>query len=301
MDLRLVFEGTGSMVSGGTLPAEGRRIEMTSGLIADLTASLARHCSLFLRKMVLGDRHTQRLLDGEVCCKEGLKFGRIRQVSGERVHLSLTPFTVKGGRMHATKLNDETGDPEVEHILPIAPQSLNFHVEWPLPGMVSWGTQPMFEVRPEELFDSHSPESLDCESWLGQQLVVFDGRGITLRDVIRVMVNVEGAHSPPVERLMLVEGQEDTARFRVVKDSEIHILGHLRTCGIRYSHLIVFQTAMYLYNQLAQKGSPSPVLCLEVPDDVFSSAQAWLRFDGGLAMSFGTEERTIRHRIRAPK
>ena len=53
MDLRLVFEGTGSMVSGSSLPAEGRRIEMTAGLmIADLTASLARHCSLFLRKMV---------------------------------------------------------------------------------------------------------------------------------------------------------------------------------------------------------------------------------------------------------
>ena len=99
---------------------------------------------------------------------------------------------------------------------------------------------------------------IGVESWTQlrslarQQLVLFDSRGITLKDVFRVTVNTEGAHSPPLQRLMLVEGAGDKTRFRVVKDREIHTLSHIEVCGVRYSHAIVIEAALYLYRKLAQ-------------------------------------------------
>ena len=113
-------------------------------------------------------------------------------------------------------------------------------------GMVDWLSQPddahPWDIKPDGLFGSQ--ESLGCNAWLGQQLVLFDGRGITLKDVVRVTVNTEGAHSPPVDRLFMPEGSEDKTRFRVVKDGEIHILSHITICGVRYSHAIVIQSAL---------------------------------------------------------
>ena len=78
-------------------------------------------------------------------------------------------------------------------------------------------------------------QGLDCDQWLGQQVAIFDTRGITLKDIIRVTVNTEAAHSPPLERLMIPRGHNDKARFRVVRDREIHILSHIRVCGVRYT------------------------------------------------------------------
>ena len=45
-------------------------------------ASLARHCSVFLRKMVIGDRDkaSTRLLDEETCQNAELRFGRLRRI-----------------------------------------------------------------------------------------------------------------------------------------------------------------------------------------------------------------------------
>ena len=126
-------------------------------------------------------------------------------------------------------------EPEVTHIIPFGPQQLSIVVEWPLPGMTDWLTQPTpgspWEIRSEGLFESQPEPGLDCDQWLGQQLVIFDNRGITLKDIIRVTVNTEAAHSPPMERLMIPEGDQDRARFRVVRDREIHILSHVTTCG----------------------------------------------------------------------
>ena len=125
--------------------------------------------------------------------------------------------------------------------------------------MTDWLNQPApeapWEIREKGLFESQSGQGLDCDPWLGQQLVMFDNRGITLKDIIRVTVNTEAAHSPPVERLMFPEGDEDKARFRVIKDREIHILSHITVCGVRYSHAIVIQAALYLYQELAENTS----------------------------------------------
>ncbi len=280
--------------------------------LGDTVGSLARHCSIFLRKMVLGDERSPRLLDGDFWQEKNLGFNRVRKVPANRRTLTLTPVEVARGYLQADKLDEETMAPEVSHVIPFGPQRLRFDIEWPLTGMADWRSQPTeetpWELRPEGLFESHSGRGLDCDQWLGQQLVIFDNRGITLKDIIRVTVNTEAAHSPPLERLMIPEGDKDKARFRVVKDSEIHILSHITVCGVRYTHAIAIQTALHLYRELvrstsfgkSEDGVGVPVFCL-IPEDVLSLAQNWLRFDGGLALSLGETGQSVTHRVRAPR
>ena len=278
----------------------------------DVAASLARHCSMFLRKMVVGDDRTPRLLDEEICRTARFGFDRFRRISGDRRILTLVPVNISGGYVEFTKLDEETGEPEAVHIMPAGPQRLSIAVEWPLPGMADWLSQPTpenaWKIRPEGLFESQSSPSPGCDAWLGQQLVIFNNRGITLKDVVRVMANTEAAHSPPVQRLMLPTGDEDKTRFRVVKDSEIHILSYITVCGVRYSHAIVIETAMYLYRKLTQnklikqpKGAWEILVFGFAPNDVFLPGQNWLHFDGGLGIAFGGGEQSISHRVRAPR
>ena len=271
----------------------------------DAIPSFARFCSIFLRKMVLNDPRSPRLLDADTCRTMGLRFDRFRRGTGTRQILTLGSPDIDGGVIRIEKKNEETGEPERTEIVPIGQQRLSLVVQWPLTGMVDWLSQPddahPWEIKPKGLFGSQ--ESLDCDAWLGQQLVLFDGRGITLKDVIRVTVNTEGAHSPPLDRVFVVEESDDKARFRVVKDGEIHILSHITICGVRYSHAIVIQSALYLYQQLYKytKKQPAdiPVFCF-LPDGVFSPDQTWLRFFGGLTLALGGVGRSISFEIRAP-
>ena len=277
-------------------------------------AAFARTCSIFLRKTVIGDRNDRktRLLDDDFCQKAGLGFDRLRSVSGKRKTLLATQLESGIGHLTVTKLDDITLKPSSTQVIPIGPQSLQISVEWPLPGMVGWVHQPTEKspwiMRTEELFETSSSSKLNCDSWLGQQLVVFDNRGITLKDVIRVTVNSEGAHSTPVSRLSKVKGEEDKAMSRIVKDSKIYILSRIYICGLRYSHAIVIETALYLYIELARSisfeqsedGWHVPLLCF-YPKAAFSSNQDWLNFDGGLTVSLGGAGQEISHTIRAPK
>ena len=70
-----------------------------------------------------------------------------------------------------------------------------------------------------------------------------------------MLVNTEGAHSPPMDRLMLPQGTDDNARFRVIRDGDIHVLSYIVVCGVRYSHAIVIEAAMFLYRQLTRNES----------------------------------------------
>ena len=110
--------------------------------LVEKAASLARHCSIFLRKMALNDSHNRHLLDEDFCRTAGLRFDRIRRISGDRRTLSLVPVNSSGGFMQATKLNEETRQPETVYRIPIGPQRLSFDVQWPLPGMADWRSQP---------------------------------------------------------------------------------------------------------------------------------------------------------------
>lgn len=279
----------------------------------DAIASFARHCSIFLRKMAIGDRETPPLLDEDTCRQLNLVFPRLRKVTGERRAITAAAFDMTDGMMMLTKINEESGESEGTVRIPIGRQQLTITAEWPLPGMVDWLERPTednpWKITPSGLFDEKSDMGVDGNAWLGQQLVLFDNRGITLKEVIRIVANTEAAHAPPIDRLAEVAGGEkDHLRAQAAKASELHILSNVRVCGVRYYHAIVIQTALYLYQKLFDtKSIPGfaeelklPVLCF-IPVDEFSPEQRWLSFDGGLMMSLGGREQVISHNIRGPR
>ena len=274
-------------------------------------AALARACSVFLRKMVIGDRNdpSTRLLDDRVVQSFGIGFGRLRRIPAERRTLEVG-VSMQGGMVAMQKLNEATGRPEATVSLPIAPHALRIAVEWPLPGAAGWIAAPSedrpWSIAPEELFDLEGKDKLDCNRWLGQQLVMFDRRGITLKDVIRMVATFEGAHSINVSRLLQAADEKPEGPF---KHPERHILDNVTVFGMKYTHIVVIECALYLYEMLSDGGHierladekwrlrPSFVTLDE--DGFFSTKSDWLGFAGGLILSIGTAERSITHRIRA--
>ena len=182
-DLQLVIAGSLAQLTPDSQPTQ----------FSKSIAALARACSIFLRKMVLGDRNEKatRLLDDEVCESMGLRFHRLVKITGER-KLMAFEFGIDRGYVHATKKNEEAREPEYSRRVPVGQQKLSINVEFPLPGMANWVIQPdrqqLGAIRVEELFDLQSEPTLSCNAWLGQQLLLFDGKGISLKEVIRTIV-----------------------------------------------------------------------------------------------------------------
>ena len=281
--------------------------------LSQSTAALARACSIFLRKMVLGDRGDPktRLLNDEISQSLDMRFEKLRRISPDRIPLEIIR-SLNRGRVQFTKLDDNTLQPEAIYNMNIPPQELKISIEWPLPGVASWTEAPTQQkpwgIKTEELFDTHSNDTLSCDRWLGQQLVMFDNKGISLKDVIRTVVTYEGAHSTNVSRLLLTENEKNRPP---AKNPELHILNNIKICGIKYCHIIVIETALYLYKKLMKnKGIKNPegeinlpIICVlpESSENVFSSSPKWLAFDGGIILSFGDQPQLISHRIRAVK
>ena len=299
-DLELACEGAFSLTQRTAKGDRGR-----------WGAAFARACSVFLRKMVIGDWNnpSTRLLDDSVVQTFGIGFDRLRRIPTER-HVIELRKSIQGGMMELQKLNEETLRPEATVSLPIAPHELKIAIEWPVPGTASWNGIPTqdrsWTIAPEELFDLEGEDKLDCSKWLGQQLVMFDRRGITLKDVIRMVATFEGAHSINVSRLLQAADQKTEGPF---KNPERHILDNITVFGIKYTHIVVIECALYLYEMLADGGHiqrladekwrlrPSFVTTDEA--EFFSTNQNWLGFAGGLILSFGATPRSITHRIRA--
>ena len=274
-------------------------------------AALARACSVFLRKMVIGDRNDPaiRLLDDSVVQTFGMDFDKLQRIPAERQTLEVG-ISTQGAMVQMQKLDEVTERPEAPVSLPIAPHKLSIAIEWPLPGAASWTATPTedrpWTMAPKELFELEGKEKLDCSGWLGQQLVMFDQHGITLKDVIRTVATYEGAHSINVSRLLQEEGKQARGPFL---HPERHILDNVTVFGMKYTHIVVIECALYLYEMLADGGhierlgdkewrlSPSFVTLEE--DGFFSAKQGWLGFAGGLILAMGTAERSITHRIRA--
>ena len=274
-------------------------------------SALARACSVFLRKMVIGDWNdpSTRLLDDNVVRTLGIGFDRLRRIPAERRTLALG-MSMQGGFIAMEKLDEATGRPEATVSLPIAPHQLRIAIEWPLPGAAGWTAAPSqdhpWRIAPGELFDLTGKDKLDCNRWLGQQLVMFDGSGITLKDVIRTVATFEGAHSINVSRLLQAEDEKPQGPF---KHPGRHILDNVTVFGMKYTHIVVIECALYLYEMLADGGHierladeklrlrPSFVTLDQT--DFFSAQQDWLGFSGGLILSIGTAERSIEHKIRA--
>ena len=299
------------------LAIDGLQVQLTpetqSGQFTRSVAALARACSVFLRKMVLGDRNNKatRLLDDDVCESMGLKFHKLVKVTGDRKPIDIS-FSLVGGYVNATKKNEETLLPEYTISIPIGPQKLNITVEWPLPGMSNWVDDPndesAREMRVEELFDLVAEPTLSCSEWLSQQLVLFDSRGIALREVITTIVNTEGAHSVGGGRLRTRKNekpQEFTRRQR------LNILNNITFGSVKYNHIVVIESALYLYERMMQhrvaqgeaKGYYMPVICV-IPDVLGSLSPANPRimgFEGGLILGLGGLEQIVSMKIRATK
>ncbi|MXZ63217.1 MAG: hypothetical protein F4Y98_06380 [Chloroflexi bacterium] len=270
---------------------------------------LARQCSVFLRKMAIGDRWTPRVLNVETCQAIGLDFCRLR-IPAETRRAILTPVRMGGGGMAITKLNDETGEPEAHSEFAIGPQRLVLDIQWPLPGLAGWENNPTREspwrMEPDGLFDAAASLGHDCDRWLGQQLVRFDDQHFSLGQIIRMVVNTEGAHAPPLDRLMIPKGTRDEARRKIVDNYKMHILGRITAFGVRYDHLVTILAGLHLYYRLTrseigeQLGGPASIPVVRIEDDLPADLE-WLGFDGGLAPSIRPEGQTIVHTIRVPK
>ena len=298
-DLELACEGAASL---GQKTGRGDR--------GRWGAALARACSVFLRKMVIGDRNNPatRLLDNTVVGRYGIGFDRLRRIPSERRTIEICK-SFPGGMMELEKLNEATGCPEATISLPIAPHSLRIAIQWPLPGVAGWTAAPTedrcWRMSPGELFDFEGKEKLDCSGWLGQQLVMFDQRGITLKDVIRTVATYEGAHSINVSRLLQAEDKKTAGPFN---NPERHILDNVTVFGMKYTHIVVIECALYVYEMLAdgghierqedEKGRLRPSFVTLDGAGFFSAKQDWLGFAGGLILAIGTVERSIAHMIR---
>ena len=189
------------------------------------------------------------------------------------------------------------------------PQELRLSIEWPLPGAADWIGVPSddapWPVRADQLFQVGSDSLMSCDEWLGQQVVMFDGKGISLKKMIQTVVNFEGAHSIDVGRLATFEGE---AGSKAARDPAPHILNAVSFCAIRYAHLIVIECAMYLYDKLLEASPierPSGETYMVTPGVACSPEQAassrpdWAQFQGIMMVSFSGGPQVIHHRIRA--
>lgn len=277
--------------------------------MAEVLGAFARLCSVFLRKLVLGDRGDgrTRLLDDTVMESLEFRFPPLRRIPPDRRRAIETGFGFGGGFMELTKLDEAGPGPPPASRFPVAPHDLSFVIEWPLPGTADWTGTPTAEepwlLSAEQLFDTGATRAMSCDDWLGQQVVGFDGKGISLREIIRTVVNYEGAHALNVSRLFAM-GEERPRK--PVNEAALHILNNITLFGVRYPHLIVIETALYLYERLLDETSilrPSGDIYLVRPgfacpeEQARSSRPDWLRFDGTMVMVFSSESRSTRHQI----
>ena len=280
---------------------------------AAVVAAFARSCSVFLRKTVLGDfgRRETRLLDDRLLNELGLRFHRLRKIPRDQRRRIQLGFGITSGMMAATKLDDKTLEPEKTYLLRAGPQSLEVAIEWPLPGAAGWSGPPSDErpwlLSPDQLFRADREPDMSCDEWLDQQVVLFDCNGISLREIIRTVVNFEGAHSINTSRLSTIEGEKPSP---AAAKPAPHILNAVTLFGIRYAHLIVIESAMYLYDTLLDQDSIvrpkgeiySVKLGVECTRDQAESPQPdWIRFQGTMMMSFSNAPTVIRHEICAVK
>ena len=279
----------------------------------DMFDTLARHCSIFLRKMALGDDRNPPLLDAETCSEAGLVFHKLRTVRGERQVQTVVQNKIIGRKLHATLTDPETGKLlDDMSFQSNDPWEFRIDTEWPLPGIVDWVGLPTPEtpwsITLEGLFDLRTSLGHDCKRWLGQQLVLFDNRTVTLGNAIRAVVNAEGAHAPLVVPLMRPQDSKTRATPDTIRNPGAYILLCVVTCGITYAHVIAIEAGLYLYLALAQSGlvekfmdaDSVPEFLLTGPDPGSPLGQIPLRFEGSILLPSrikpggGEESHTIR-------
>ena len=143
--------------------------------LIEASQSLARAGSVFLRKLVL-DRG--RLLDDEVLESLNMKLRPVRSIPQQvRRNIEIS-FCMDRGVVQFERIADGNGEPiippEVRTIF-AGRQGYSFHVEWPLLGAVDCtpaGDYVSWTLSPDQLFDVTSDREMNCEEWLGQQVIL---------------------------------------------------------------------------------------------------------------------------------
>ena len=293
-----------------SLQTEQRDVEDVHRLVHALSA-FARTCSVFLRKTVLGDhdRRETRLLDDRVLGSIGLRFDRLRRIPKDERREIQVGFGLRRAHVQLTRLDEHTLKPQETYLLRAGAQEVRLSIQWPLPGAAGWIGVPSDEapwlVSADQLFETSAGSSLSCDEWLGQQVVLFDGKGISLKELIRIVVNYEGAHSIDVGRLFAVKGE---AASKAATHPAPHILNAVTVFGIRYAHLIVIECALYLYDKLLDEKSierPRGDIYTIKPGFACSPEQAksprpnWVQFQGSMPISFSGAPRVVSHKIKA--
>ena len=145
---------------------------------------------------------------------------------------------------------------------------------------------------------------MTCNEWLGQQVVNFDSRTISLKEIIQTVVNLEGAHAINTARLAEIEGHKP---LRQAQKLHFHLLNNITLFGIRYAHVIVIEAALYLYQKLLDEPSiqrPEGEIYLVNPgfdcprEQATSSRPNWLRFEGTMMMEFSSEPKVTQYAIK---
>ena len=278
---------------------------------AQAMEAFARTCSIFLRKTVLGDRGQRetRLLDEHILEITGLRFDRLRKIPQKVRRTIEVGLGHSGVCFIATRLDERTSEPVETHVLSAASQEVKLLIEWPLPGTADWRGVPSNEarwlVKADQLFQVNAESSLSCDEWLGQQVVLFDGRPISLKKMIQTVANYDGAHSINVSRLSAPEG---ATLPTAAKDPAPHVLNAVTFFGHRYLNLVVIECASYLYEKLLSAESirrplgdiysfAFGVKCL--PEEAESPRPAWAKFRGTMMVSFSGSPSVVSHKIRA--
>ena len=163
-DLQLVIGGFGT-------PATGQQERHD---LPQVLGALARMCSVFLRKLVLGDHgvKTTRLLDDVVMESLELRLQPLRKIPRKSRRTIKTGLGVGGGFMELTKVDEP--EPEPTYRFPVAPHDLEFVIEWPLPGTADWTGAPS-EKEPWLTPPTTTSENLYSEFVLGNRIFCYNG------------------------------------------------------------------------------------------------------------------------------
>ena len=291
---------------------------MAQTLNRDILDALARQCSIFLRKMAIGDDRNPPLLDIETCKAAGIQFHKLRAVRGERQRVPVIHHRFTNRQTHITLKIPETGQSlgEMSHQSG-DPWEFSIHTDWPLPGLVSWTGLPTPEtpwtIFLDKLFDLNTVLDHDCKRWLGQQLVLFDNQSVTLGDAIRAVINTEGAHAPLTVPLMQPQDSNRKGRSDTLKNPGAYILLCMITEAISYAHVIAIEAGLYLYLLVAQSGLIQQFSAVDsVPDFHITSSAAGsshgrilLGFEGSVVLPIhsepGTQQETHTARVPRPR
>lgn len=297
-DLRLVIDG---------LQMQDGKLDSTS--LPQAMSAVARTSSIFLRKLVLGDRDKResRLLDNAVMKLLSLRLQPLRRIPSDRRRTIETGFSVSDGFVQFTKI-DEPGPILPTQRLSFKAQSLRFSIVWPLPGMTDWVDQPTdakpWLISPEQLFQITSSRSMNCNDWLDQKVLIFDSTPVALKHIIRNVANFEGAHAINVG----TENNPIQNSKKKQKQVPIHLLNSIFLFGIPLPHIIVIETALYIYEQLLKESSSIGLQADEfssvrpglscTPEQARSSHPEWLGFEGGMTLAFSSEPKSAQFTIR---